>query len=236
MEVLEECPCSLVRTDWNAVTSIAYATISPHAVLYSVDILTKHAPIYSVPKNYFNESDGIANVAFARAKGANQPAKGSIMLNPGTSSSSSTIFRSPSDACYEGGPGGSGIDYLVGAHDRLRLIFGDDWDIVGFDPRGIGRTRPQTKCFPDTITHQLLYANTPFEQAYTVPNMANLSDPMNHLALTEQSRLYLALAEARAGTCEGNMDVEDLKFMGTSTVVRDMDFLTQKLDGKGAKM
>jgi pimeloyl-ACP methyl ester carboxylesterase len=122
------------------------------------------------------------------------------------------------------------------SHKQLRILFGEDWDIVGFDPRGVGRTLPQTKCFPDTTTHQLLYSNTPFEQAYTVPNMANLSDPLNRLSLIEQSRLQLALVEARANSCKENMDVEDLRFMGTSNVVRDIDFMAQKLDGKGAKM
>jgi hypothetical protein len=44
------------------------------------------------------------------------------------------------------------------------------------------------------------------------------------------------LVEARANSCKENMDVEDLRFMGTSNVVRDIDFMAQKLDGKGAKM
>jgi hypothetical protein len=82
----------------------------------------------------------------------------------------------------------------------------------------------------------MLYSNTIFEQAYTVPNLANLSDPLNKLYLTEQSRQFLAIEEAQAQLCHENMDVEDLKYMGTSTVVRDMDFMTEVLDGKGTKM
>jgi hypothetical protein len=66
--------------------------------------------------------------------------------------------------------------------------------------------------------------------------MKNLSDPLNHLALTEQSRQFLAIKEAQAMLCHENMDVEDLKYLGSSTVVRDMDFMAQKFDGKGAKM
>jgi hypothetical protein len=82
----------------------------------------------------------------------------------------------------------------------------------------------------------MLYSNTIFEPAYTVPNLANLSDPLNKIYLTEQSRQFLAIKEAQANLCHENMDVEDLKYMGTSTVVRDMDFMTQVLDGKDAKI
>jgi hypothetical protein len=82
----------------------------------------------------------------------------------------------------------------------------------------------------------MLYSNTIFEQTFTVPNLANLSDPLNKLYLTEQSRQFLAIKEAQAQLCHENMDIEDLKYMGTSTVVRDIDFMTEILDGEGAKM
>jgi hypothetical protein len=39
--------------------------------------------LFSVPKDYFNASAGLANVALARSKAKKQPARGSIMLNPG---------------------------------------------------------------------------------------------------------------------------------------------------------
>jgi hypothetical protein len=94
-----------------------------------------------------------------------------------------------------------------------------------------------TKCYPDSLTHELFYANTMFELGYTVPNIVNLSsDPLNRLSLTEQSRQFLAIKEAEMQLCHENMDVEDLKYMGTSNVVRDMDFMTQVLDGKNAKV
>jgi hypothetical protein len=54
------------------------------------------------------------------------------------------------------------------------------------------RLRPQTKCFPDSITHQLLYVNSVFEQRYTVPNIANLSDPLNKFACECQPRVSSA--------------------------------------------
>jgi hypothetical protein len=82
----------------------------------------------------------------------------------------------------------------------------------------------------------LLYENTPFDQTYTVPNLKNISDPLNRITLIEQSRQVLAILEARAKTCSENMDVEELRYMGTATVVRDLDYMTRLLDGEDAKM
>jgi hypothetical protein len=51
-----------------------------------------------------------------------------------------------------------------------------------------------------------------------------------------QARQLLAIKEAQAQLCAENMDVEDLRYMGTATVVRDMDFMTRAFDGEDAKM
>ena len=37
---------------------------------------------------------------------------------------------------YIGGPGLSGVNFLLGLSDMLRQYVGDDFDILGFDPRG----------------------------------------------------------------------------------------------------
>jgi pimeloyl-ACP methyl ester carboxylesterase len=50
-----------------------------------------------------------------------------------------------------GGPGGSGVEFLMGAGPLLHQLVGDDWDLVGFDPRGIGRTR---FVHPRTFTYE----------------------------------------------------------------------------------
>jgi hypothetical protein len=75
-----------------------------------------------------------------------------------------------------------------------------------------------------------------FQNAYEIPNISNLSDPANYPALVAQQRQFLALKEAQVRSCSENMGVEDLKYMGTATVVRDMDFMTKVLDGADAKM
>jgi hypothetical protein len=109
-------------------------------------------------------------------------------------------------------------------------------------------------CFPDSASQGTLfvsiypttqgadgnsaafYANTMFEHAYDVPNVANASDPANFPALVAQQRQFLALKEAQALACEENMNVDDLRYMGTASVVRDMDYMSEVLDGPGGKM
>ena len=41
-----------------------------------------------------------------------------------------------------GGPGGSGIDYAASAKDAFGAALRERFDIVGFDPRGVGRSDP----------------------------------------------------------------------------------------------
>jgi hypothetical protein len=75
-----------------------------------------------------------------------------------------------------------------------------------------------------------------FQNAYEIPNISNLSDPANYPTLVAQQRQFLTLKEAQVRSCSENMDVEELKYMGTATVVRDMDFMIKVLDGADAKM
>lgn len=132
-------------------------------------------------------------------------------------------------------------------------MLGEDYDLIGFDPRGIGETRcvyrssrelsvvlsckrhrPKTQCFSHPQDYTLFTANTVFERSFEVPNPFNLSHATRE-SLVEQNRQYLALKEAQAELCAKNMG-DELKFMGSANVVRDMDFMTRLFDGEGAKM
>lgn len=170
-----------------------------------------------VPKDYFDPSAGTAQIALARYKATNGPKRGSIMLNPG-------------------GPGGSGKKFLASRFGGQLLagMLGEDYDLIGFDPRGIGETRPKTQCFSHPQDYTLFTANTVFERSFEVPNPFNLSHATRE-SLVEQNRQYLALKEAQAELCAKNMG-DELKFMGSANVVRDMDFMTRLFDGEGAKI
>lgn len=79
-----------------------------------------------VPIDYTDQSLGTFDIAVIRYRDANQYDRiGSLVLNPG-------------------GPGVSGIDYALNAEYIVNPDVLERYDIVGFDPRGIGQSAPIT--------------------------------------------------------------------------------------------
>nr|GAT42366.1 predicted protein [Mycena chlorophos] len=81
-------------------------------------------------------------------------------------------------------------------------------------------------------------ANTILEKGFIVSS-SNISNPSIRASmeaeLVVQAREYFALMDAQARVCAEAMG-DDLKYMGTATVVRDMAFMAQAFDGNGAKI
>ncbi|KAF2754931.1 alpha/beta-hydrolase [Pseudovirgaria hyperparasitica] len=69
-----------------------------------------------------------------------------LVMYPARSSSDVHWSRTPM-LFNPGGPGGSGVEFLLGRAPQLQQIVGDDYDLVSFDPRGIGYSRPTADCF-----------------------------------------------------------------------------------------
>jgi pimeloyl-ACP methyl ester carboxylesterase len=152
---------------------------------------------------------------------------------------------------FIGGPGGSGFSLLSWPGANFTELLGDDYDLIGFDPRGIGRTTfvlyptsitnityhsahsPAVKCFPTYMDKVLLETNTVLEKSFTAHS--NLSAPSTYEHLVAQEREFLAVKKAEAEMCARNMGPE-LAYMGTANVVRDMDFMTKVLEGEDALM
>jgi pimeloyl-ACP methyl ester carboxylesterase len=85
-----------------------------------------------VPLDYDRPFGSTVEVQMVRIPASDQEnRKGAILLNPG-------------------GPGGSGIDFALGFGPSAGFVFGPDvaaqFDIIGFDPRGIERSQP-VRCF-----------------------------------------------------------------------------------------
>ena len=145
-----------------------------------------------VPLDYDRPRGRHISLALARLPASDPKARrGSIFLNPG-------------------GPGGSGVDFVVGAGP---LLFNDDvrrrFDLVGFDPRGIVRSSPLI-CFKSF--EESLAAFPPFAFPVTPEEEA----------LVEQLDTELNSACQRRG---GPI----VDHMATANVARDLDLLREKV-------
>ncbi|KAI8989178.1 TAP-like protein-domain-containing protein [Trametes punicea] len=165
-----------------------------------------------VPLDYFNASAGVAKIALGRYKATSANRLGSVFLNPG-------------------GPGGSGKGLATMSGPSFQRIVGEEYDMIGFDPRGIGETEPRTQCFPSPEAHSAFIANTVLERGYDVG--PNLTDPLNRNHLIELQRDADALWQTQFNICAKTMG-DKLRYMGTSTVARDIAFIASLLDGNDA--
>jgi pimeloyl-ACP methyl ester carboxylesterase len=85
-----------------------------------------------VPLDYTNPSGQGLRLFLLRVRlGGQRQRIGSLVVNPG-------------------GPGGSGLDAAVGLALQLPLDLLRRFDLVGFDPRGVGLSSPLT-CIPDSL-------------------------------------------------------------------------------------
>ncbi|GJE96256.1 alpha/beta hydrolase [Phanerochaete sordida] len=88
-----------------------------------------------VPLDYAKPDGPQAGVAMVKIPSKYGPGdekyRGPILFNPG-------------------GPGGSGVGFIaLEIGDSFQRLIGEEFDIIGFDPRGVGRTTPQVVFFPD---------------------------------------------------------------------------------------
>ncbi|EKM57161.1 uncharacterized protein PHACADRAFT_254740 [Phanerochaete carnosa HHB-10118-sp] len=166
----------------------------------------------TVPLDYFNESAGTASIGLSRYRASVSPRKGIVLINPG-------------------GPGGSGKTFVAMAGKLLQTLVGEDYDVIGFDPRGIGDSRPSTKCFTGDTSYTTFVRNTVLTRSYDLAS--NLSDTEAKKMLVRQQREAEALYKTQFDICGKTMG-DQLRYMGTSTVVRDIDFITTALEGPDA--
>ena len=141
----------------------------------------------TAPLDWEDPDKGEIELAIVRHQ-AEGTAVGSLLVNPG-------------------GPGGSGYDYIAESIDYAvdqELI--DNFDVVGFDPRGVGRSSA-VSCLDDAATDVYLY---------DIP-AAERGTPEWEEELTAANKEY---AEA----CEANSN-GILPYITTANSARDMDLL-----------
>ena len=103
--------------------------------------LTVECARIQVPVDYARPAGAQISIALLRIHYADQPQRiGSLLVNPG-------------------GPGASGVSLAVGLAGELSTDVLRHFDIVGFDPRGVGLSAP-VKCMSTAQEDQLLATDT----------------------------------------------------------------------------
>ncbi|PPQ95846.1 hypothetical protein CVT26_015976 [Gymnopilus dilepis] len=78
-----------------------------------------------------------------------------VVRKPSKYEEGSPLYRGPV-LFNPGGPGGSGVDMIRGGSgDSFSTILGPQFDIVGFDPRGISRSLPRASFFKTDVERAL---------------------------------------------------------------------------------
>lgn len=135
-----------------------------------------------VPLDYANPASELIDIAVIRLK-AKGSRRGSLVVNPG-------------------GPGGSGVDYARSKPATKRVR--EHYDIVGFDPRGVGKSTP-VKCSSTKFLDEFLLAD------------ASPDTAAEHKQLVDLSKQFADNCKAKAGRL--------LPHVSTADAARDMDVL-----------
>ncbi len=108
-----------------------------------------------------------------------------------------------------GGPGGSGVQYVLGARSEFPAAVRARFDIVGFDPRGVGGSVPALHCLTGPQLDKYLAVND------------EPADAAQLTAVIDASKQYVARCEQNSGAL--------LPYVGTRDAARDMDVLRAAL-------
>ena len=103
-----------------------------------------------------------------------------------------------------GGPGGSGVDLVRQSPEAIPAAVRRRFDLVGFDPRFIGASRPAASCM--------------YDDAFSAFSAAQPAFPVTQ---TQE----VAFAAAQAGYTARCAQRSDLAYASTASVARDLDLL-----------
>jgi pimeloyl-ACP methyl ester carboxylesterase len=143
-----------------------------------------------VPLDYDRPQDGTISLALIRLPATDQAHRiGSLFTNPG-------------------GPGTPGVVWLRVAAMRLPAAVRARFDIIGFDPRGVGQSSP-VRCFDSTAAQQAFLDKTP---AFPVG--------------AQEQQAYSQTFQQFDQQC-AQLSARILPHVSTANIARDMDLLRQ---------
>jgi pimeloyl-ACP methyl ester carboxylesterase len=152
----------------------------------------------SVPLDHFGSRGTVIDIAVNRFPATSGQSNGALLTNPG-------------------GPGGPGLSFARAISQIYAgTALAEDYDIIGFDPRGIGESSPAPYCVPP----------------------ADGSDSLGNVLDPDWSSYFAAVVPA-IGTYHSMCSAATaryLGFLGTRQVAADMDWIRQAEDiGRGSE-
>ncbi|BDA64533.1 alpha/beta hydrolase [Actinomyces capricornis] len=181
-----------------------------------------------VPLDYENPGGQTIEIAMKKHGATGAPSKGALFLNPG-------------------GPGGSGVSTVEGLATPGRYVSADvaaAYDVIGFDPRGVGSSTPvrceapgqegavgqraqvsmEAQEGPVAAPAPLLEG--PVADPLVDPAVAEQSDPIGGLSFTTLVLLLqFSTAKTEASCAQHTQPAELLDHVDTVSVARDLDVL-----------
>jgi pimeloyl-ACP methyl ester carboxylesterase len=160
-------------------------------VQVAATVTTAQCGMVSVPVDYAKPEGPQAQLAVIRVP-ASGDRIGALMINPG-------------------GPGASAVDTVAGMAASLAdTDITRHFDLVGFDPRGVGHSTPQVLCRTDPEFDA--YRREPLTD-YSPPGVAHIEE------------IYRQIAQE----CVARTGLEFLANVGTASTARDMDVVRAAL-------
>ncbi|KAI1791401.1 alpha/beta-hydrolase [Ganoderma leucocontextum] len=166
---------------------------------------------FDIPLDYHSPRAGKGRLALAKVN-ATQERRGTVFFNPG-------------------GPGGSGLEALDADAEILLNLTGGLYDLVSWDPRGVGSlTIPgEIYCFSSTEEHDAFFNNT--IELTGIEYTRNFTDAADVEALLSQASLMQQKYEEVGKKCLNGPSGRYLKYVGAAATVRDLVALADALDG-----
>lgn len=154
----------------------------------------------TAPLDWANPADDSIELALVRSKATGSNRLGSLLLNPG-------------------GPGGSGYDFVAQSENGgVTAAVQAQYDIVGFDPRGVGKSTPITCGDDPKVLDHFLYGD-PAVDTGTVEG----SDEWLQEGI-DQTAAFGKICQEATGPLFAHVDTE--------TTARDLDLLRAVLGDK----
>lgn len=118
----------ILEVSWSSCESVRVNSTDPNL----------QCGFLNVPMDYHDNTAGTARLAVIKYSATASKKLGAIFFNPGNSLHLSFVVFNPSN--FAGGPGGSGLEAISRSGQALSQVFQGAFDIVSWDPRGVGYT------------------------------------------------------------------------------------------------